>query len=555
VRSLGGVPIPVDRRKLNQLFCVLAGALVFYLVFFNDAPVPIDRLGMSLALVVAILLPSWLWVSNRSQGLPMFPIYSLFFFPTYAVPLCRGDTRFAQYTEPEIANGVLTVVGYLLLATLFWWQCTNRNLPPAARVRALDPAKSTNLMLLLLLGGILFELLGFVAGERIGGAYQALRGYAQNGSRLAIFVLFYQMGKGQLGKGPMVLTMLLAGGLLVRQAASIVLASAFPVLGLAFAGFFLGSGKIPWKSLGAAVGIIALLHSGKAEMRSIYYKEGVKVELADYPFFFADWMAKGVVGLTKGTSTEGVEIQSAKERSALLPLLLQIQKMTPTQVPYLDGASYQYLPSMLIPRIISKEKAIAHISNVIMAVHYGILAIENVWMTSIGFDLVIEAFANYGNLGVVGLAVVMGLFLGVASLMTTGVPLFSFRFLMAILVLSAIVGSNNTMGVFVTTAWQGFLALFTLSLVIMKTIPNPLFAKPEALRKMEDGRSDMGQNLTGSLKREEGRPKDSSQLSEVRGLASSIPQTPSAAQPEAGQERHERPKRFVYGQGEIKKKN
>ncbi|NCY22365.1 hypothetical protein EBX31_10480, partial [bacterium] len=96
----------------------------------------------------------------------MFPIYGLFFFPTYAVPLCRGDTRFAQYTEPEIANGVLTVVGYLLLATLVWWQCTNRNLAPSARVRALDPAKSTNLMLLLLVGGILFELLGGLAGER-----------------------------------------------------------------------------------------------------------------------------------------------------------------------------------------------------------------------------------------------------------------------------------------------------------------------------------------------------------------------------------------------------
>jgi hypothetical protein len=191
----------------------------------------------------------------------------------------------------------------------------------------------------------------------------------------------------------------------------------------------------------------------------------------------------------------------------------------------------------------------------IMAVHYGVLTVENVWFTSIAFDLPMEAYANYGYTGVAGLAVAMGLFLGLASLMTTGVPLFSFRFLMAILILSAVISSNNTMGVFVTTAWQGFLALASLSLVIMKAIPNPLYAKPEALRRMGDGRSDMGQNVAGSIKREAGRPKDSSQLSEVGGLASSIPQTPSAAQPEAGQERHERPKRFVYGQGEIKKKN
>jgi hypothetical protein len=378
----------------------------------------------------------------------------------------------------------------------------------------------------------------------------------------------YQMGRGQLGKGVAVLTLLMAGGLVVRQAAGIVLANTFPVLGLALAGFFLGSGKIPWKSVGAVTGLIVLLHSGKAEMRSSYYKEGVSVGLLDYPAFFLEWMAKGVVGFTKGTSTQGAEIQSAKERSALLPLFLQIQRMTPAQVPYLEGASYRYLPSMLIPRIITKDKAVSHISNMIMAVHYGILTVENVWFTSIAFDLPMEAYANYGPAGVGGLAVVMGLFLGLTTLMTTGVPLFSFRFLMAILILSAVISSNNTMGVFVTTAWQGFLALFSLSLVIMKTIPNPLYAKPEALRKMGDGRSDMGRKVAGSLKREEGEKVDDRRWeignretedrglrTEDGGLASFSPQTPSAARPEAGQERHERPKRFVYGQGEIKKKN
>jgi hypothetical protein len=531
VRSLGGVPIPVDRRKLNLLFWLLSGSLVFYLTFFNDAPVPVSRLGESLALVAAILLPAWLWVSNRSQGLPIFPFYALFFFPTYAIPLCRGDSRFTQYTDQEIANGVYTIVGYLLLATLIWWQCTNRNLPPSSKVRALDPTRSTNLMLILLCGGVLFELFGAIAGQSMGGAYQALRGYAQNGSRLAIFVLFYQMGRGELGKGVAFLACAMAGGLVIRQAASIVLASSFPILGLSFAGFFLGSGKVPWKSLVSTVGLIILLHSGKAEMRSIYYKEGVSVGLMDYPSFFIEWLGKGVVGLTKGESTEGVAIQSAKERSALLPLLLQIQKMTGREVPYLDGASYQYLPSMLVPRIITKDKAVSHISNMIMAIHYGILRVENVWFTSIAFDLPMEAYANYGYLGVAGLAVVMGLFLGLIGLMTTGVPLFSFRFLMAVLVLSAVIGSNNTMGVFVTTTWQGFLALLTLSLVIMRTIPNPLYAKPVASLKMGVGISELSSHTMAEGKRGQ---------VEVSGHP--------PAQVEAAPVRHERPKRFTYGE-------
>ena len=128
--QLGGSPIPADRSKLNLTFWLVAIGLVSYLVFFNDAPIPYDRLGCSLLLVVAILLPSWFWVSGRSHGLPIFPLYALSFFPTYAVPLCRGDSRFVQYTELQIANGAMTVAGFLFLSPLIWQQCTNRDLTP-----------------------------------------------------------------------------------------------------------------------------------------------------------------------------------------------------------------------------------------------------------------------------------------------------------------------------------------------------------------------------------------------------------------------------------------
>ncbi len=572
VRSLGGVPIPVDRRKLNLIFWLLAGSLVFYLVFFNDAPVPLDRLGASLALLAAILLPTWLWVSNRSQGLPIFPFYCLFFFPTYAVPLCRGDSRFALYTEVEIANAVFTVVGFLLLATLIWWQCTNRSLAPAEKVRAVRPTGSRNVMILLLFGGMVFELFGALAGEVMGGGYQALRGYAQNGSRLAVFVLFYQMGRGELPKSMGIWILVCCVGLVIRQAASTILATSFPLLGLGLAGFFLGSGKVPWKTFSLIIGILVLLHSGKSEMRAKYMYQGnifyggKNIQIIQYPAFFAEWVQKGFVGLTRGTSTEGEEIQDAKERAALLPLFLKIQKMSGRDVPYLNGASYEELPSMLIPRVITKDKAVSHISNMIMGVHFEIQTVENVWFTSIAFDLPMEAYANYGYLGVAGLAVGMGLFLGFVTLGTTGVPLFSFRFLMAILVLSAVVGSNNTMGVFVTTVWQGFLALFTLSLLIMKTIPNPLYAKPGALRKMGDGRSDMGQNVAGGVKREarrtEGDPtshqalrtreelrRDENEVAEAGGQGSVVGGHPSSISESLSPDsvRHERPKRYIYG--------
>jgi len=550
VQDLGGMPIPMDRRRLNITFWLVNLGLVSFLVFFNDARVPVERLGFSLLLVAAIMLPSWLWVSGRSHGLPIYPLYCLSFFPTYAMPLCRGDSRFAQYTELQIANGVMTVAGYLFLTTLIWLQCTNRNLKPAPYVREIDPRRP-NLMIFLLSTGLVFEALGIFLGETKGGLYQAIRGYAQNASRLAIFILFFQIGKKELSPLRVGLVLAMSLALVIRQAASIVLANSFPILGLCFAGFFMGSGKVPWKSLAAVVGVIVLLHSGKAEMRAIYYKEGVTVTLADYPVFFAEWMAKGVVGLTKGETSEGVQVKNAKERAALLPLLLQIQKMTGTEVPYLDGVSYERIPSMLVPRVITKDKAVSHISNMILAVHYGILTMENVFFTSIAFDFVIEAYANYGYTGVAGLAVFMGLFLGLITLGTTGVPLFSFRFLLGIIVLSAVVGSNNTMGVFVTTSWQGFLALVTMAYTIMKKTDNVLYVKPGAGRRMGEGRLDIGYGKSGIGERKTedrglrtGGGPTSLQASPTR---EELGRVENEAEPEAAPAKHERPTRFVYG--------
>ncbi|MCX6934967.1 MAG: hypothetical protein NTZ01_02030, partial [Verrucomicrobia bacterium] len=184
--ALGGIPIPVDRRKMKMGFWLATGALVYYLIFFNDAPIPLSRLGGSLLLVAAILLPAWLWVAGKAQGVPLYPLYCLFFFPTYAVPLCRGDSRFVEYTELQIANGVFTLAGFILLGTLVWHQCVNHNLKPKPMVRALDPAGSIGLMIAFLLVGIAFEFVGDLLGAFGGGLYQAGRGYAQNASRLAV---------------------------------------------------------------------------------------------------------------------------------------------------------------------------------------------------------------------------------------------------------------------------------------------------------------------------------------------------------------------------------
>ena len=128
----------------------------------------------------------------------------------------------------------------------------------------------------------------------------------------------------------------------------------------------------------------------------------------------------------------------------------------------------------------------------------------------------------------------------------------SFRFFFAILVLNTILGTNNTLGVFITTLWQGSIGLILLSFIMMKKLPNPLYAKPEALRtnsRIED-RGERMEDRGERMEDRRGRIGDRGERIEGRGGRDPLNPQATILNPEAtAPVRHERPKRFVYGEG------
>ena len=204
-----------------------------------------------------------------------------------------------------------------------------------------------------------------------------------------------------------------------------MLATPLPTLGIAFAGYILGAGRMPWKALICAVAAVTVLHAGKYDMREIYIEKREKsTGLMDYPRYFTEWIGYGLKNLGMGGKGEEKreDVSSTKERSSLIQLMIKIQASTPSQVPYLEGASYRFIPELLIPRIFKKEKVIAHMGNWILSYRYGILQAEEMGKTSVGFDPIMEAYANFGYIGVFSLAVIMGFFLGWVTRLTIHVP-------------------------------------------------------------------------------------------------------------------------------------
>jgi hypothetical protein len=151
-----------------------------------------------------------------------------------------------------------------------------------------------------------------------------------------------------------------------------------------------------------------------------------------------------------------------------MQLLLYVQTMTPNSVPYLDGATYAIIPSLLVPRIFNEEKIRSHEGTFMLSTHYGFQTEEATQRTTIGFGLLNEAYANFGFGGIGLLALLSGAYYGGVSRWARGAPILSLRALFAILVASYSFQTEFAAGVYVSALFQSTVALVALALGFMR---------------------------------------------------------------------------------------
>jgi hypothetical protein len=536
--TLGGAGMAFNRRKLLRWF---QAGVALYLAYFYFAVQfrSLELLLLTGVVILAALLPSYLWCAGKVHGLPIVPVFALGTFPTYILPIQRGSKLLEQFSPETESKALLCLIGFLLILTAVWHQmCNNPGVAPQ-QCRMMKVDGSTGILVAFLVLGMLFQIAGVIFYQFSGGLFSLIRGYTGNAAMLSTFIFAYRLGMGTLSPSLKLLLFGVVGLLIVTEAASFILAGALVRLAVIGAGYTLGSQRIPWKSAISAIALLSVLHAGKAEMRAAYWKGGQGTQtfgLLDYPEIFAEWIGGGIKVLATGKTKEEFEVASAAERGSMIQVFLRILEWTPAKKPFLDGETYRGIPALLVPRILYKEKGIAHMGNWIMAYHYEFLTMEELGKTSVGFDLLSEAYANYGFIGVGFLAVILAVFYGVVSRLSVGVPLLSARFLFAVLVLSGTLSSNNTAGVFVTTLWQSGLALITIMVLLTKKFPNPLFVNTSPDRELRVSK------ISGGAKREVNEAgRGNTDREPVAGERS------SAGQPETTLMRHERPKRFVYG--------
>jgi len=93
---------------------------------------------------------------------------------------------------------------------------------------------------------------------------------------------------------------------------------------------------------------------------------------------------------------------------------------------------------------------------------------ESSLTATIAWDLIGEAQANFGIPGVVASLALFGWFYARIERWARGRDIFSFRGMVALIVLSLAIQTGITMAVYVTALFQSLVALFTLAIFAME---------------------------------------------------------------------------------------
>jgi hypothetical protein len=484
----------VNIRQTANLLCVVAVGLL------AASPFAVDPIAY-MCVTIPVLLAPFLWVSSGAFGIPVLPVISTLSYVYYAMPLLAGETL-ATYRSEDLVWAALSVGLFLTAAALAAWPFLGdgrgRNKPsPAARMpgraqrirtRSLNNLASNDelyrlIFIGLVAGNLYYLLLLSGTASYLGTFIGLVRSVAVTLASLACYLTGFARGSGLLTgqrwyfalAGFLAVTVLSMSGLFLVSGAVNIAAAVL--------GYVLAAKRIPWVILLLAFAVFSILNAGKLNIRNEYWARDSQslrdISVLQVPGMIVDWFAAGI---SAPISRRTDQSPSLLERTSLLHMVLAVQEATPRIIPYLDGGTYALLPSMLVPRFLEPDKMQSQAGLNLLSVRYGRQRAEDTAKTTLGWGMVAEAYANYGNPAVVAVGVIFGALCGfLMRLSATGAPL-SLAMLMAIASTLALCNLELDVSSLVVSMLQtsGGILLFAALPRVVKRRPAPAMPLPRS---------------------------------------------------------------------------
>ena len=457
-----------QRKNLLPFFWLLLGAYTTFATFkvYSSQVIVAEDIFGAFSISLACLLSVYLWCAGKIFGIPIFPLFSVTYLWTCAIPLLSENPSVFAYSTSERFSASMTVTGFLLFSTLIWYQFVNRFPQPKNYYRTLEINKGDRIFLGILFLSNLYIVLTLANWLSIDiGSFSLIRGAILGLTAIATFAMSYRFGTNKLSRNNKVLYLILIASSLIINAISLLLVSSLTLFLITIVGYSLGKGKFPWISTVIVFSLFALLHAGKAPIRELYWQQPIAPW--QYPTRYIEWIDFGINRLFSKEDKAESE-QSILERASVFQQLLLTQSSTEKGKPLLDGYTYAIIPQLLVPRIFNSEKITSHEGTSILNIYYGRQTRNDTQSTTIGWGLLAESYANYGLWGCGLLAFICGAGYGYISLLSINAPVFSDRYLLAILILSYAFQTEFTAGVYVAALFQSAVTLLVFVFFFMK---------------------------------------------------------------------------------------
>jgi hypothetical protein len=452
-------------RYRNEVLVALIGLFALAGAFWADSP---DYLFSYLAVALPAVAPAVIWIRANTPGVPIFPVVSSLYIPTYALAVLRSDV--GGYESWETLRATATIGCFLISASISWYPWV------FWRVRQRSPAPNPGLeqrAIKLMFAGLLIGALFYMV--RSSGSLPLLESWlglvrqvAITAASIACYLVGYARAQGSLQGKAWALSLLALGSLILFELASLFLIGAITYFAAAMAGYIITSRRIPWKTLLSCLVIAATLHNGKWEMRSKYWSANGRLEISisEVPAIVEEWIE---TSLTAPSAPASVR-QDLLERASLLDMVSRVQRLTPDYVPFLGGETYAFLPQMLVPRFVQPDKIESQAGVNLLSVRYGLQTEAATQTTTLSWGLVAEAYANFGYFGVVAIGFIFGSLTGFFSRLSAGRPSISTQMLLSIAALIVLTNVAVDFGYLMTNLCQALVAAAIFGLPLRGTM-------------------------------------------------------------------------------------
>lgn len=457
---------PLHVRRLVNLgnFTVTAALVYFGLRADFDDPLLKTTALLTLALGA---FPIIRWLKRNDDTYPIVEVLLLTTVPFYAVPVLTGHEALREFSDELLIRAALVVIVFQL-GCLAGSALSARSYHPDRRFRRewlrteILPEAKMHFTAYTALLNTLWLFVSTYSTQIPAELTGTLRAVFFGIGIISLFIQGRMWGAGLLPLSLKILFWVNVTVLLVLSLASLVLITGISLLLTAAVGYFSAARRVPWVPIIVLLPIIAVLHNGKAQMRTIYWdRQTPQPRLSELPAYYTQWAE---FGLAVPKEEEREEDKNAltyglMRRASLYHIVCITVDTMPERTPYLAGASYAMIPSQVLPRFLWPNKPSPQSSVRLLAINLGIQTEEATESTSIAFGMLSEAYANFGYFCVGLLGLTFGWLFRRLAISTTDCATLSPAGLLRILCLVWCLSAETTLAMWFSSFYQACIAI------------------------------------------------------------------------------------------------